>query len=94
MDPEHVAIFIMGHLDRLATAYLPTTGEFPSLLNTDMHTNDPTTITPASCNGTFCVDSRPETFELLLSFFSITGCKMTNDTNNENFTIDPDPAKH
>ena len=89
MDPEHVAIFIMGHLDRLATAYLPTTGEFPSLLNTDTHTNDPSTITPTSSNGTFCVDSRPETFELLLSFFSITGCNMTNDTKHESLQSTP-----
>ena len=89
MDPEHVAIFIMGHLDRLATTYLPTTGEFPSLLNTDTHTNDPSTITPTSSNGTFCVDSRPETFELLLSFFSITGCNMTNDTKHESLQSTP-----
>ena len=53
-----------------------------------MHTNDPTTITPAVAMERLC-GFAPETFQLPLSFFSITGCKMTNDTNNETLQSTP-----
>ena len=83
IDPEHVAIFIMGHLDRLATSYLPVRGEYPSFFNTNTRAKEGTAANTNNSNGTFCVDTRPETFELLLSFFSITGRAMSTSSSNK-----------
>ena len=81
IDPEHAAIFIMGHLDRLAASYIPHKNDLPSLYspaNPLRSSNSIAANEDGEHLGSFCVDVRPETFALLLSFFSLTGYEDPN----------------